>query len=629
MKKIAITLGLAVLAFYAGNAQTKEERIKITADYDIERFEELQREFQSQNKARQDRISRIANKKGWAKSIKDDLNTSVLYDIIDGKPVYITTDNIISVLMQGADALHKDGSLGINIEGQNMEVGIWDGGLVLPTHEALQGRVIEGQPLPTSDSHGTHVGGTIISNAPNLNARGIAPQASLISYDFDNDLSEMVPEAFGGLLLSNHSYGIPADGGLSTQFLGKYIAQSVSFDNVAAAAPFYLPVVSAGNDRGRGINASDSGYDLLVGFRLSKNVLTVGATVGQANYTGPSSVQISSFTSWGPADDGRVKPDISTKGVATFSTDDASDSSYRFREGTSMSTPAVTGGLTLLQQYYNSLNNNFMRAATLKGLALHTVNEVGNADGPDYQFGWGILNTEAAAIAIRDDGSSAIIEENTLANNGSYSKIVEASESSNLVISISWTDPAGSVNNGPEDDTTPALRNDLDVIVTDSNGTNYYPWKLDPINPEQPATNNTPNDVDNFEKIEIPNPSGTYTIVVNHKGSLQGSSQNYALIVTGIDQDTASTSDADNLTNLSLYPNPANDKFTVTFNNELSGDTINVQVYDVLGQLVIDNKYDNNGVFEQTIKLSQLDSGLYLVKVGNGITSNTKKLIIK
>ncbi len=40
-----------------------------------------------------------------------------------------------------------------------------------------------------------------------------------------------------------------------------------------------------------------------------------------------------------------------------------------------------------LQEYYYRLHNVFMRSATLKGILIHTADEAGPADGPDYQFG--------------------------------------------------------------------------------------------------------------------------------------------------------------------------------------------------------------------------------------------------
>ncbi|WP_438962758.1 S8 family serine peptidase [Nonlabens sp.] len=629
MKKTTFILGLALLGSGLAFAQTGEERAQIVKNYDTEKLAQIQKDLVSQENERLSKAYAAAKQNDWpiVKTL-DNGEKAHLYDVSEKGPIYMSVTNNIASRMQGANELYNGGSLGINIEGQNMQVGIWDGGKVLDSHEALTGRIVSGQFLSGSDGHGTHVGGTIIANGPNPAAKGIAPQASLISFDFQNDTSELLNQANQGMLVSNHSYGIVIDNVPQAQF-GKYTSQATNWDNLTFNAPFLLPVISAGNDRNSGWNPSDNGYDILTGNNLAKNPLTVGASVGNLNYTSPTSVPMSNFSSWGPADDGRVKPDITTKGVAMYSTDNANNSSYASRQGTSMSAPAVSGGMILLQQYYNSLNSQYMLGATLKGLALHTVKEAGIADGPDYQFGWGLLDTEAAALAIQNDGSTSLIEENNLVQGATYTKSFSASTNSKVIVSISWYDLPAAPNNGPEDDTTPALRNDLDLIVTDASGTISYPWKLNPAQPNLAATNNTSNDVDNFEKIEIDNPSGNYTITVSHKGTLLGGSQDYSLIITGADQGTFSNSD-NNLDTFSLFPNPANDHFTIAFNNQLSGDTINVVLYDVLGQEIMSKSYDNNlGAFEQRISTASLDSGIYLVRVGNGVTASTRKLIVR
>lgn len=632
MKKTSLILGLAMLSSGFTFAQTTEERIQITKDYDQDKLNQLKVQFQQEYEVRIERANRIAKENGWPLVKKNDNgSTSYLYDVIGNNPIYQTTTNFEAAQMQGADELWSGGSLGLNIEGQNMEIGIWDGGGILKTHEALVGRIFDGEFLTGSDFHATHVSGTLIANGPNANAKGMAPQATLKSYSFQGggDEAEAAQEAANGMLVSNHSYGVSAsDPGVMLGELGKYTGDALSWDNLVYNAPYYLPVFSAGNDRGSTANSADGGYDLLTFNKLAKNVLTVGASVGQTNYTGPNSVAMSSFSSWGPADDGRVKPDISTKGVAMFSTHNAADDSYITRQGTSMSAPAVSGGLTLLQQYYNQLNNQYMRAATLKGLALHTVREAGNNDGPDYQFGWGLLDTEAAAVAIRDNGGTSLIEENNLTIGSTYTKSIASTTSNKLIVSLSWTDFVGAVNTGGVDDSTPALRTNLDVVVTDSNGNIFYSWKLNPANFSAPATNSSLNDVDNFEKIEINNPNGNYTVTVSHRGIIFGGTQDYSLIITGADQGTFSNQQ-DKLDSFSLYPNPAMDHFTVEFNNQLSGDKINVVLYDVLGQEVMSKSYDNNGVFQQRISTATLDSGIYLVRVGNGVTASTRKLIVR
>ena len=126
----------------------------------------------------------------------------------------------------------------------------------------------------------------------------------------------------------------------------------------------------------------------------AKNILTVGAIDGgDVVPTKPTDIKMSAYSSWGPTDDGRIKPDIVGIGENILSASSNSDDAYVTLTGTSVSAPNVAGSLLLLQEYYARKNYGFMmRSSTLKGLALHTANEAGTTQGPDYQFGWGLLN---------------------------------------------------------------------------------------------------------------------------------------------------------------------------------------------------------------------------------------------
>ncbi len=528
-------------------AQNKKEEKKVLNETNRQYLQELSRLWTAQNlKAKQAALQK-AEEMGWPiRGSRNGRAFELMRLTPEGEPVYYQTDNFYAAKSINTDKLYNGGGLGLNIQGQNMIVGIWDGGAVRGTHNFLNGRVIQKDGTVFNGAndlnrHATHVTGTLIAGNT-TRYRGMAFEATAWASDWFNDDAEMAARASEGLLVSNHSYGMRAFNFygqrlIDVYWFGKYSNDARNWDEIMFNAPYYLIVDAAGNDRSYSYNGPDKGgYDMLTGNSTNKNGITVAAVARVSSYNGPNSVQMSSFSNWGPTDDGRIKPELSAQGVNVGSCVSDSDIAIDTYSGTSMAAPSVTGSLILLQQLFNETYGNYIRSATLKGLALHTAREAGNHPGPDYAFGWGLMNTAAAAETIVNNGLTSYIKEITLHQGETYSFTVNADGSQALMASICWTDPAGHVLTGTPtdllDNPTPALVNDLDIRIT-KNGTTYYPWKLNPANYSAAATTGD-NTVDNFEKIQVNNPSGTYTITVSHKADLRYNKQDFSLIVTGI-----------------------------------------------------------------------------------------------
>jgi hypothetical protein len=501
---------------------------------------------------------------GWV--IRDEREDGTIVQLIrlndDGSPLYYTTDNDVSAGLIGTNAV-RGGPY--NLSGVGINIGEWDGGNIRATHEQYTGRVTNNDGVGISD-HSTHVCGTLIGDGTgDATARGMAPNATVDGYDFGTDLPEMTAEAAAGMIISNHSYGF--DNGWNTggacpiwwgntalsttesHWFGQYGNASVGYDALANAAPFYLIVKSAGNDRNdvftgphkhntsncaapdfNDVHPIDgnggTGFDCISDGSTAKNIMTVGAL----NDDGTTQT---TFSNWGPTDDGRIKPDICANGSQLNSSCSASDTDYCSKSGTSMSAPSITGSIALLQEhYFNTHAGAFMRSATAKALVIHTADDVGNP-GPDYSNGWGRMNTLEAADFINEDLMDLrTIQELTLNNGGTYTENVMSNGSEPLVVTIVWNDPAG-IAQGGLDNTTPNLVNDLDLRITGAGGP-YLPWILDPANPANNATTND-NFRDNVENIIIPAPTaGAYTITVNHKGTLSGGTQAFSIVISGI-----------------------------------------------------------------------------------------------
>lgn len=467
----------------------------------------------------------------------------------DGQPQYFKTDNVNAAATISSNKVYPGGGAGLNLTGTGIVVREWDGGTVLSTHQEYGGRVTNVNSGSTH-YHSTHVAGTILASGVVSSAKGMAYQATLRAFEWNSDESEMASEAASGALMSNHSYGFTRGwyGGvwygnpsISTQedyLFGFYDSYTRNWDQIAFNAPNYLICKSAGNDRGDSGSGypADGPYDCIGQQGVAKNVLTVGA-VGDipGGYTNPASVVMSSFSSWGPADDGRIKPDIVANGISLYSTDNTSNTSYLSLNGTSMSTPSVCGSLALLQQHYFDLNGSYMKSATLKAVVIHTADEAGSYDGPDYMFGWGLMNTKNAALKISEDETTDVLAENVLNNGGTFTRDVIALGTVPLKVTIVWTDPPGTPPSAQLDPLTPMLVNDLDLWITFGANT-YYPWKLYRDAPESAATNTSENNVDNVEVVYIasPSPGATYTITIDHDGTLYGGSQAYSIVISGI-----------------------------------------------------------------------------------------------
>ncbi|TSJ40407.1 S8 family serine peptidase [Mucilaginibacter corticis] len=501
-----------------------------------------------------------------------------------GFPHYLKThNNTTAAATTGTNQVQPGGTTGLNLSGSstflNNKLAMWDGGWAYPQHQEFAGKNFSFPDTSSVIDHATHVAGTLLAKGVYAPAKGMAfNMNTLLSYDFNNDVTEM-SRAASGLLLSNHSYGdvvgwdyndaqsrwewygLPGD---SVDYnFGFYDGRAAAWDKIAYNAPYYLIVESSGNNRGypgpavgqtyygyasrtdpaivnKGPRpttiSSNTSYDVIPTSATAKNILTVGAVNPLPNGPGsPSDISIAYFSSIGPTDDGRIKPDIVGDGVNILSTGSANPTNYTSEDGTSFAAPNITGSLLLLQEYYAEKNNGaFMHSATLKALACHTAIDAGNA-GPDYIYGWGLLSMTAATQAITDNNGKSLIKENTLAQGQTQTFNVVASGNGPLMATIAWTDPQGTPTaDGVINNRTPKLVNDLDIRVSDGT-TTYQPWVLDVLHPGNAAIKGD-NKLDNIEQVYIATgiPGKTYTITVSHKGTLQSGSQAYSLIATGI-----------------------------------------------------------------------------------------------
>lgn len=393
-----------------------------------------------------------------------------------------------------------------DLTGTGEIVGVWDGGEVFP-HKEFGGRTTLKDYSAPAD-HATHVAGTIGSSGTfDSKSEGMATNVSIYSYDYSGDVNSELVNANNtyGIQISNHSWGWGHDvaDGWDVERFGDYEAYSANQDAICYENNLIV-VRSAGNSR------DEFEFTKTIDpTSTSKNVITIGALYNEK--------QITSYSSWGPCDDGRVKPDICAKGGGGFFTSlmysTLPNDSYGRMQGTSMAAPVVSGSMALILETYHRYNQGEIPAALAKGLILHTAEDLYNP-GPDYMTGFGLMQVKTAVDFLigsnygEDNGFTIIRSVVDDGETKTYTFEVPEGSMVDRKVTACWADTAGSPS------ALKALVNDVDIKVISPEGTEYFPYVLNVNNPTADATKGV-NSLDNVEQISFtPTTAGTWTIEV-------------------------------------------------------------------------------------------------------------------
>ena len=297
---------------------------------------------------------------------------------------------------------------------------------------------------------------------------------------------------------------------------------------------------------------------------------------------------MSTYSNWGPTDDGRVKPDIVARGTGIDSaqavdaatgalTNSGYSGSGEDSSGTSYASPAAAAGALLLQEYFQSLNSSYMRSSTLKALMLGTAEDLG-APGPDYKFGWGLLNVEKAALAIKKrsplgatlaTSTGSHIEEiasNPAADStAELTRTVFAKGGEPLVVNIGWIDDEGPVQTAAEgiDPITSRIVYDFDVMVRQAAPNlvvESWGWVVPGMANRTAiatrATNWFESNGGNFRQVIIADPvaNAEYTIIIRKKTGSPASDRSISLVVTGLVEKAAAAATAVDVVEYFIIP---------------------------------------------------------------------------
>jgi hypothetical protein len=292
--------------------------------------------------------------------------------------------------------------------------------------------------------------------------------------------------------------------------MGVYTSFDREVDRIAAEQNY--PVVFAiGNTR----NQYDCGMAARAGFYTipppgsAKNILTVGA-VDRMNAT-------STFSSFGPTRDGRVKPEVVGLGVSVLST--SLNNSTATLSGTSMSAPAISGLAALLIERYKGYHGMGPEPELLKAALANTANDLGNP-GVDYSYGYGIPDAVKALDVI--DGNR-FFRDGIHAREFRQYEIDVPGGAPDLRVMLAWTDPPAPFN------AANPLLHDLDLELVSPGGETKLPLTLDPFRPAEDAKPGV-NQRDNMEQVVVRAPeAGRWKIRVK-SGELPMGMQRFAVV---------------------------------------------------------------------------------------------------
>jgi subtilisin family serine protease len=449
--------------------------------------------------------------------------------------------------------------------------------------------------------HGTHVAGSAAGAGVQSGAdpaqhayagsfAGVAPEASLVIQAFealpdgaivglDPDYYLLFEQAYAdGARLHTNSWGDLTGPITDTEAaFGGYPYGSQRADQFVWENPDLTIFFAAGNSgrdgTGSGICLDGNGVvdpDSMLAPGTAKNVITVGATESNRVGSGLGSVPwfflslcfladpialdpladnangMAAFSSRGPTDDGRVKPDLVAPGTNIVSNKShypgatelwgphETNPDYVYSGGTSMATPLTAGLGALAREWLAGRGLTNPSAALVKAVLLNTTTDIAPGQygtgatqeipfaRPNSVAGWGRADLGFMAapapytIWVDDHTAGLATAEMVEYAHTDLRPLTVVTSTQPLRIMLAWTDPPASLSAAAQ------LVNDLDLVVTGPDGATYYGNGV--VSGDH---------TNNVEGVIISDPSvGAYTVRVSGY-NVPIAAQPYALVVAG------------------------------------------------------------------------------------------------
>ena len=395
------------------------------------------------------------------------------------------------------------------------------------------------------DGHGTHVAGSVAGNVAPYNESnkedGQAISANLVDVKVFNNQGDWAAgnnehsfwqRAYQeGAKVNNNSWGADS--------AGLYTSTDQNADRIVVDNIDYVLTVANGN--------AGPGRQTVGSPGVAKNVISVGA-VRSAN---PQDV--SNFSSRGPTQDGRIKPDVMAPGAMITSAKTQSTNGYVDMQGTSMATPQVTGIAGLVREYFKDgiyesgpLNPS---AALVKAMLINGAVEIsgqgsdsfGEGKVPNNSQGWGLVNVRRTLPFAGVEGQRKIKVWDipvAPATGNRWSSTYNLEEGfKELKITLVWTDAPASPN------TSVSLVNNLNLRVMAPDGSVFLGNNFREINPSYSITGGSFDVRNNVEGVHLLGnksfpgnlPTGQYTIEVLST-NMTGTNKGFA-VVAGAEED--------------------------------------------------------------------------------------------
>lgn len=388
---------------------------------------------------------------------------------------------------------------------------------------------LSGRPVPDDPTgHGTHMAATVAGagTASDGMFKGIAPDAgiyfqAILNADGEpsppSDLSDLFRPAYqAGARVHVDGWG----GGPN-----EYGSAAAQIDAFVRKQPDFLPVFGAGND------GPEPGT--LTTEANSKNALVVGASVLPRPALAPgeeSTLATASFSSRGPAADGRIKPEVLAPASSVISARSRlidgnlpGYPQYTQMEGTSMAAAVAGGSAVLLGEYFKDKTGIAPSAALLRAAL---ANGARMPEGGPSREGFGVIDLTSTVLSLKDGSFLWSDDRSGLARGDEATFTYTVTDITvPFKTTLAWTDPPAAPGGGS------ALVNDLDLLVESPDGTTYFGNNF--------LNGDAPDRANNIEQVCLPTPAaGRYTVRVRAASVQQGAvrdggrqAQDYALVM--------------------------------------------------------------------------------------------------